>query len=177
MPAETPADVTRSPSSTKRASAWTSMLGSSSASSSQRCPVGGGRATGREVRRQRTSLDPVTGHTNSYDIKISDAQMLAIKLQFKPDKFHGEWNYTCKPATSKPPPRRRSYEAIPLPGRAVSLGGWNQRAPAGRGLVGVTPRDQPVERAVGRRGRPHRPRGGRAEPAGRRSSGPGGQRC
>ena len=38
--------------------------------------------------------------TNSYPrgIKISDAQMLAIKPQLKPDKFHGEWNYTVKPA-------------------------------------------------------------------------------
>jgi hypothetical protein len=25
--------------------------------------------------------------------------MTAIAPQFKPDKFHGEWNYTLKPAT------------------------------------------------------------------------------
>ncbi len=37
-------------------------------------------------------------------IKISDAQMLAIKPQFKPDKFHGEWNYLVKPATPAPTP-------------------------------------------------------------------------
>ena len=39
---------------------------------------------------------------NSYPrgIKISDAQMAAIAPQLKPDKFHGEWNYTVKPAAS-----------------------------------------------------------------------------
>ena len=31
-------------------------------------------------------------------IKISDAQMAALAPQLKPDKFHGEWNYTLKPA-------------------------------------------------------------------------------
>ena len=31
-------------------------------------------------------------------IKISDAQMAAIAPQLKPDTFHGEWNYTLKPA-------------------------------------------------------------------------------
>jgi transposase len=43
---------------------------------------------------------------NSYPrgIKISDAQMLAIKPQFQPDKFHGEWNYACKPAKTDPAP-------------------------------------------------------------------------
>jgi hypothetical protein len=41
--------------------------------------------------------------TNSYPrgIKISDAQMAAIKPQLKPNKFHGEWNYTIKPAPAK----------------------------------------------------------------------------
>jgi hypothetical protein len=41
--------------------------------------------------------------TNTYPrgIKISDAQMGAIAPQLKPDKFHGEWNYTVKPA--RPP--------------------------------------------------------------------------
>jgi hypothetical protein len=41
--------------------------------------------------------------TNSYPrgIKISDAQMAAIAPQLKPDKFHGEWNYTIKPVTSR----------------------------------------------------------------------------
>jgi len=38
--------------------------------------------------------------SNSYPkgIKISDAQMAAIAPQLKPKKFHGEWNYTVKPA-------------------------------------------------------------------------------
>jgi hypothetical protein len=38
--------------------------------------------------------------TNTYPrgIKISDTQMGAIAPQFKPDKFHGEWNYTLRPA-------------------------------------------------------------------------------
>jgi transposase len=38
--------------------------------------------------------------TNTYPrgIKISDAQMTAIAPQLKPDKFHGEWNYSLKPA-------------------------------------------------------------------------------
>jgi Rhodopirellula transposase DDE domain len=41
--------------------------------------------------------------TNTYPrgIKISDAQMGAIAPQLKPDTFHGEWNYTVKPA--RPP--------------------------------------------------------------------------
>jgi hypothetical protein len=41
--------------------------------------------------------------TNTYPrgIKISDTQMGAIAAQLKPDKFHGEWNYTVKPA--RPP--------------------------------------------------------------------------
>jgi Rhodopirellula transposase DDE domain len=40
--------------------------------------------------------------TNSYPrgIKISDTQMASIKPQLKPDKYHGEWNYTVKPATA-----------------------------------------------------------------------------
>lgn len=33
-------------------------------------------------------------------IKISDAQMASIAAQLKPDTFHGEWNYTVKPAPS-----------------------------------------------------------------------------
>jgi hypothetical protein len=33
-------------------------------------------------------------------IKISDTQMAAIAPQLKPDKFHGEWNYSVKPATA-----------------------------------------------------------------------------
>ena len=46
---------------------------------------------------------------NSYPrgIKISDAQMLAIKPQFKPDKFHGEWNYLVKPAIPKLAPESK----------------------------------------------------------------------
>jgi transposase len=46
--------------------------------------------------------------TNSYPrgIKISDTQMAGIAPQLKPDKFHGEWNYTVRPATrQKPSPR------------------------------------------------------------------------
>ena len=41
--------------------------------------------------------------TGSYPkgIKISDDQMAAIAPQLKPDKFHGEWNYTVKPAASR----------------------------------------------------------------------------
>jgi len=41
--------------------------------------------------------------TNTYPkgIKISDAELAAIAPQFTPDKFHGEWNYTCRPATTK----------------------------------------------------------------------------
>jgi transposase len=34
-------------------------------------------------------------------VKISDAQMAAIAPQLKPNRFHGEWNYTVKPARSK----------------------------------------------------------------------------
>ena len=34
-------------------------------------------------------------------VKISDAQMAAIAPQLKPDRFHGEWNYTVKPARSE----------------------------------------------------------------------------
>jgi len=43
--------------------------------------------------------------TNSYPrgIKISDAQMAAIAPQLKPEKFHGEWNYTLTPATTSRP--------------------------------------------------------------------------
>lgn len=51
-----------------------------------------------------TSRTGLTVHaeadTNSYPrgVKISDAQMAAIASQLKADKFHGEWNYTLKPA-------------------------------------------------------------------------------
>ena len=40
--------------------------------------------------------------TNTYPrgIKISAAQMAAITPQLKPAKFHGEWNYTVRPATT-----------------------------------------------------------------------------
>ena len=53
-----------------------------------------------------TSRTGLTVHaeadTNSYPrgVKISDAQMAAIATQLKADKFHGEWNYTVKPATT-----------------------------------------------------------------------------
>jgi hypothetical protein len=33
-------------------------------------------------------------------VKISDQQMAAIATQLKADRFHGEWNYTVKPATT-----------------------------------------------------------------------------
>ena len=48
--------------------------------------------------------------TNSYPrgIKVSDAQMAAIKPQLKPNKFHGEWNYSIKPATTRKPVARNS---------------------------------------------------------------------
>ena len=36
-------------------------------------------------------------------IKISDAQMAAIAPQLKPNTFHGEWNYTVRPAPSRRP--------------------------------------------------------------------------
>ncbi len=38
--------------------------------------------------------------TNSYPrkIKISDAEMAVVARQIKPDPFHGEWNYTIRPA-------------------------------------------------------------------------------
>jgi transposase len=43
--------------------------------------------------------------TNSYPkgVKISDGQMAAIAAQLKADKFHGEWNYTVKPAAASEP--------------------------------------------------------------------------
>jgi hypothetical protein len=52
-----------------------------------------------------TSRTGLTVHaeadTNSYPrgVKISDAQMAAIAPQLKADKFHGEWNYSVKPAS------------------------------------------------------------------------------
>jgi len=66
-----------------------------------------GPVQGRPARRGR-SRTGLTVHAeadnSSYPrgIKISDAQMLAIKPQFKPDKFHGEWNYLVKPAIPAP---------------------------------------------------------------------------
>ncbi len=38
--------------------------------------------------------------TNSYPrkIKISDAEMAMVARQIKPYAFHGEWNYTIRPA-------------------------------------------------------------------------------
>ncbi len=54
--------------------------------------------TGLTVRAEADS--------NSYPkgIKISDGQMAAIAPQLKPDTFHGEWNYSLKPATRGKPP-------------------------------------------------------------------------
>lgn len=44
--------------------------------------------------------------SNSYPkgIKISNAQMAAIAPQLKPATFHGEWNYTIKPARPRQSP-------------------------------------------------------------------------
>ncbi len=56
--------------------------------------------TGLTVRAEADS--------NSYPkgIKISDGAMAAIAAQLKPDTFHGEWNYTLKPAAREKPPTR-----------------------------------------------------------------------
>ena len=56
--------------------------------------------TGLTVRAEADS--------NSYPkgIKISDGAMAAIAAQLKPDTFHGEWNYTLKPAAREKPPAR-----------------------------------------------------------------------
>ncbi|HEY5484406.1 MAG TPA: hypothetical protein VIK31_11460, partial [Propionibacteriaceae bacterium] len=39
--------------------------------------------------------------TNVYlrGLKVSDAEMDAIRPQIEPDQFHGEWNYTLRPRT------------------------------------------------------------------------------
>ena len=39
--------------------------------------------------------------TNTYPrgLKVSDAEMAAIRTQIEPDQFHGEWNYTLQPRT------------------------------------------------------------------------------
>jgi hypothetical protein len=53
-----------------------------------------------------TSRTGLTVHaeadTSSYPrgVKISDVQIAAIAPQLKTDKYHGEWNYTVKPATT-----------------------------------------------------------------------------
>lgn len=41
--------------------------------------------------------------TNSYPrgVKVSDAEMAAIAPQLKPHTFHGEWNYTVRPRTTR----------------------------------------------------------------------------
>jgi Rhodopirellula transposase DDE domain len=41
--------------------------------------------------------------TNSYPrgIKVSDADMAAVQPQLKPHSFHGEWNYTIRPRTTR----------------------------------------------------------------------------
>jgi hypothetical protein len=46
--------------------------------------------------------------TNTYPrgIKISDQQMAAIKPQLTPHPFHGEWNYTMRPAKRTQPTKR-----------------------------------------------------------------------
>lgn len=39
--------------------------------------------------------------TNTYPrgLRVSDAEMAAIRPQIEPDQFHGEWNYTLRPRT------------------------------------------------------------------------------
>ena len=39
--------------------------------------------------------------TNTYPrgLKVSDAEMAAIRTQIEPDQFHREWNYTLRPRT------------------------------------------------------------------------------
>ena len=41
--------------------------------------------------------------TNSYPrgIKITKQEMDALGPQLKPDAFHGDWNYTLKPRTTR----------------------------------------------------------------------------
>jgi len=41
--------------------------------------------------------------TNSYPrgVKVTDAEMATIKPQIKADAFHGEWNYTIRPRTTR----------------------------------------------------------------------------
>lgn len=55
--------------------------------------------TGLTVRAEADSNSYLKG------IKISDGQMTAIAAQLKPDKFHGEWNYSIKPAAGSEPAR------------------------------------------------------------------------
>ena len=40
--------------------------------------------------------------TNAYPrgVKVSDAEMAAIRPQIEPDPFHGDWNYTLRPRTT-----------------------------------------------------------------------------
>ena len=40
--------------------------------------------------------------TNAYPrgLKVSDAEMAAIRPQIEPDQFHGDWNYTLRPRTT-----------------------------------------------------------------------------
>ena len=55
--------------------------------------------------RTRTGLRVhAEADTNAYPrgIKVTDAEMAAIKPQLKPHTFHGEWNYTVKPAGPAP---------------------------------------------------------------------------
>jgi hypothetical protein len=46
--------------------------------------------------------------TNTYPrgIKVSDDQMATVAAQLAPDKFHGEWNYTMRPAKTTPKPEQ-----------------------------------------------------------------------
>ena len=46
---------------------------------------------------QRTVGDAV--HVYPRGLKVSDAEMDAIRPQIEPDQFHGEWNYTLRPRT------------------------------------------------------------------------------
>jgi hypothetical protein len=53
-----------------------------------------GATTTRTGLKVTAHLDPNTYPTG---IRVSDAQMAAIKPRLKPHTFHGEWNYTVKP--------------------------------------------------------------------------------
>ena len=45
-------------------------------------------------------------HTYPRGVKVSDDQMATVATQLAPDKFHGEWNYTMRPAKNTPKPKQ-----------------------------------------------------------------------